>query len=337
MHYLITGHTGFKGSWLTLVLREGGHTVSGIALDPIPGSLFDQAALQEQFASDQRIDIRHPEAVQEAVGRIQPDVVIHLAAQPLVRESYRDPRGTLGTNVWGTLNVLEAVRSTPSVKGCLVVTTDKVYRNDGRIEGYVESDPLGGLDPYSASKAMADLATQSLRASFDGPPIAIARAGNVIGGGDTAEDRLLPDLLTAFAAGTPARIRNPRAIRPWQHTLDCLSGYLLLVDAMLADGLEGEWNFGPDPSGFRTVAEVADAAAAQWGVSASWEADDREYPHESAVLTLNAAKSRDRLGWRDRLELDSALAWTIDWAKAVASGADALEVSRDQVREYLAR
>lgn len=337
MHYLITGHTGFKGAWLTLMLREGGHAVSGIALDPLPGSLFEQAELRDELCSDERLDIRDSHGMQAALSRIQPDVVIHLAAQPLVRHSYRDPRATMETNVWGTLNVLEAVRLAPSVRACLVVTTDKVYRNDGRTQGYVESDPLGGKDPYSASKAMADLATQSLRASFEGPPIAIARAGNVIGGGDVAEDRLVPDLLAAFSTGAPAKIRNPDAIRPWQHTLDCLNGYLLLVEAMLADGIEGEWNFGPDPAGLRSVGEVADAAATRWAGAAAWEIDNREHPHEAGILTLNAAKARKRLGWRDRLSFDSAVEWTVDWTQAVRSGASALDVSRYQVREYLAR
>lgn len=335
MHYLITGHTGFKGAWLTLMLMEGGHRVSGMALDPLPGSLFEQAQLQGSLAWDDRLDIREAKAVKEALVRVQPDVVVHLAAQALVRESYRDPRGTLETNVWGTFNVLEAVRATSSVQACLVVTTDKVYRNDGRLNGYVESDPLGGDDPYSASKAMADLGAQSMRASFEGPPIAIARAGNVIGGGDIAQDRLIPDLISAFSCGEPARIRNPQAVRPWQHTLDCLSGYVLLTEAMLADGVQGQWNFGPEPSGFRTVGECGDAAAAQWGALASWAVDEGEHPHEAGVLTLNSTKAREDLGWRDRLDFESSISWTIDWAQAVCSGASAYEVSRSQVREYL--
>lgn len=319
------------------MLRESGHTVSGIALDPLPKSLFERAELHHELVSDDRVDVRNAREVREAVGRIQPDVVIHLAAQPLVRESYRDPRGTLETNVWGTINVLDALQSTSSVRAGLIITTDKVYRNDGRRQGYVESDPLGGVDPYSASKAMADLATQSMRESFEGPPISIARAGNVIGGGDIAEDRLLPDLISAFSSGTPARIRNPQAVRPWQHVLDCLSGYLLLVDGMLADGVEGEWNFGPDPAGFLTVKEVADAAAEQWGRSASWEIDAGEHPHEAEVLTLNASKARIVLNWRDRLDVHTSLGWTIDWTQAMLSGSSALEISRQQVRAYLAR
>lgn len=335
MHYLITGHTGFKGAWLTLMLREGGHAVSGIALDPLPGSLFEQAELRYELCSDERLDIRDADGMQAALSRIQPDVVIHLAAQPLVRQSYRDPRGTMETNVWGTLNVLEAVRSATSVRACLVVTTDKVYRNDGRTQGYVESDALGGTDPYSASKAMADLATQSLRASFESPPIAIARAGNVIGGGDIAEDRLLPDLVSAFSAGATAKIRNPNAVRPWQHALDCLNGYLLLVEAMLTDGTQGEWNFGPDPAGLRSVAEVADAAAMRWAGSAAWETDNQAHPHEAGILTLNASKARERLGWRDRLSFDSAVEWTVEWTQAVRSGESAVDVSRRQVREHL--
>jgi CDP-glucose 4,6-dehydratase len=222
MHYLLTGHTGFKGTWLSLLLSSAGHEVSGISLNPVEGSLFSRVRPRDLLNADVRLDIRDAAAVHEQIARIAPDVVIHLAAQPLVRESYRDPRGTFDTNVWGTINVLEATRRTESVQATLIVTTDKVYRNDGRSTGYVESDPLGGHDPYSASKAMADLATQSWRASYPGTPIAIARAGNVIGGGDVSPDRLMPDLIAAFATGTPARIRNPRAIRPWQHVLDCL-------------------------------------------------------------------------------------------------------------------
>jgi CDP-glucose 4,6-dehydratase len=201
----------------------------------------------------------------------------------------------------------------------------------------VLEDFFHGQDPYSVSKAMADLAAQSLRSSFEGPPIAIARAGNVIGGGDVAENRLLPDLIASFSAGIPARIRNPRAVRPWQHVLDCLSGYVALTESMLAYGVQGEWNFGPDPTGFRTVEEVANLAARQWGEPASWEVDDGEYPHEAGLLTLNAAKARAELGWRDRLDFESALGWSVDWARAIYSGESAREVSRRQVREYLAR
>lgn len=336
MHYLLTGHTGFKGSWLTLMLQALGHEVSGIALDPEPESLFLRLGLEQHLRQDTRVDIRDKKALAKAVGEINPDAVIHLAAQPLVHESYRDPVGTFETNAQGTVNLLKALSGAPNVRGCLVITTDKVYRNDGRLTGYVESDPLGGEDPYSASKAMADMATQSWRVSFSGPPTAIARAGNVIGGGDTSRDRLVPDLLSAFKSERPALIRNPDAVRPWQHVLDCLRGYLLLVDQVLEQGVEGEWNFGPDPAGMRTVEELATLAAVTWGDGASWQPDHANHPHEAATLTLDASKARDELGWRDHLDFETAIGWTINWEHEVASGASTLAITRQQVETFLA-
>jgi len=215
MHYLITGHTGFKGAWLTIWLESLGHEVSGISLDPLSGSLFETANLSDLLANDFRLDIRDAPAVRATISKTSPDVVFHMAAQPLVRESYKDPRGTFETNVMGTLNVLEAVSATPSVKAHVVITTDKVYRNVNQVAGYKETDPLGGDDPYSASKAMADILTHSWVTSFGGPPTAIARAGNVIGGGDVSPDRLLPDLLTSYSAGIAPTLRYPEAVRPW--------------------------------------------------------------------------------------------------------------------------
>jgi CDP-glucose 4,6-dehydratase len=288
----------------------------------------------ELLREDVRLDIRDARGLRQAVQRIAPDVVVHLAAQPLVRESYRDPRGTLDTNVWGTINVLEATGATDSVQGTLVVTTDKVYRNDGRATGYVEQDPLGGHDPYSASKAMADLATQSWRVSYPGAPVTIARAGNVIGGGDVSADRLMPDLLAGFSSGEAVNIRYPAAVRPWQHVLDCLNGYQLLIDHMLAQGTEGEWNFGPEPGGFQTVAEVADSAARLWGPDASWQADSGQHPAEAASLTLNATKARERLDWRDRLDTDRAIAWTVEWEKVVQAGGDPRESTLRQIAQF---
>ena len=211
LHYLVTGHTGFKGAWLVALLRSRGHQVSGLALDPVPDALYTRAGLDAQVEHDLRVDIRDAAATAAGVARVSPDVVLHLAAQPLVRESYQDPRTTFETNVTGTLNVLEAVQNTPSVKAHVVITTDKVYRNVNQESGYVESDPLGGDDPYSSSKAMADLLTQSWVTSFPGAPTAIARAGNVIGGGDVSRDRLLPDLLTAFRDGRAAVLRVPES------------------------------------------------------------------------------------------------------------------------------
>ena len=334
MHYLVTGHTGFKGAWLTLLLAEAGHEVSGVALDPLPGALFERMRGAELLREDVRLDVRDARGLRQAVQRIAPDVVVHLAAQALVRESYRDPRGTLDTNVWGTINVLEATGATDSVQGTLVVTTDKVYRNDGRTIGYVEQDPLGGRDPYSVSKAMADLAAQSWRASYPGAPVMIARAGNVIGGGDAAADRLMPDLIAGFSRGEVVNIRYPDAVRPWQHVLDCLNGYQLLIDHMLARSTEGEWNFGPEPEGLQTVADVADSVARLWGPGAQWQTDSVEHPPEAATLTLNATKARERLGWQDRLDTQRAIAWTVDWEKAVQSGDDAREVTLDQIAQF---
>ncbi|MFZ4497882.1 MAG: CDP-glucose 4,6-dehydratase, partial [Candidatus Nanopelagicales bacterium] len=230
MHYLVTGHTGFKGAWMTMWLTSQGHQVSGLALDPEPGALFETAKLHPLLAHDIRADIRDSANVMDALRVTAPDVVIHLAAQPLVRESYLNPRWTFETNVMGTMNVLEAVQQTPSVKTQLIITTDKVYRNVNQVAGYVEPDPLGGDDPYSASKAMADLLTHSWVTSFGGPPTAVARAGNVIGGGDVCKDRLIPDVIAALASGKAPVLRYPNAVRPWQHVLDCINGYLMLVD-----------------------------------------------------------------------------------------------------------
>ncbi len=337
MHYLITGHTGFKGAWLTLLLREAGHEVSGVALDPRQGGLFGRIRGTELLRDDFRLDIRNASDLQRALAQISPEVVVHLAAQPLVRESYRDPRGTLDTNVWGTVNVLQATRECDSVQATLIVTTDKVYRNDGRSTGYAESDPLGGQDPYSASKAMADLAAQSWRASYPGPPIAIARAGNVIGGGDVSPDRLVPDLLRGFAAGVPVPVRNPHAVRPWQHVLDCLQGYLVLVDRMLEFGVEEEWNFGPAPDGFRTVSQLADTAVACWGEGARWSFVEGNHPAEAGVLTLDARKARELLGWHDRLSTDEAIALTVQWEREVLSGRDARDVTLEQIEAFMRR
>lgn len=337
MHYLITGHTGFKGAWLTLWLTEQGHTVSGLSLDPEPGSLFLAAGLESRLAHDNRCDIRDAEATAAAVRQAGPEIVMHLAAQPLVRESYRDPRGTIETNVNGTLNVLEAVHRADSVEALLVVTTDKVYRNVDRRDGYREDEPLGGDDPYSASKAMADILVQAWVHSFAGPPTAIARAGNVIGGGDASKDRLLPDLIRAFAAGRPAHIRYPDAVRPWQHVLDCLDGYLLLVEALRAGHGAGAWNFGPGPESFATVADVSRLVAQHWGDRAEVLVDDSPQPHEAGLLTLDSTRARSELSWTDRLTLAEAIEWTVDWERAARDGRSPLRTTLDQIEEFQRR
>ena len=339
MRFLVTGHTGFKGAWLTLMLLERGHEVNGIALAPEPGALFTTAGLFESLERDVRRDIRDFEGLRADISSIAPDVVIHMAAQPLVRASYALPRETIETNVVGTMNVMEAVRELDCVQAQVIVTTDKVYRNVGQSAGYVESDALGGHDPYSASKAAADLIAQSWVSSFDLPPTAIVRAGNVIGGGDVSVDRLVPDLLRAFEAGSPAVIRYPEAIRPWQHVLDCLSGYLSVVDALLAGSGQGEWNFGPGEQGFVTVGEVADLAAHFWnsavaGASGGWRTSESEHPHEANVLALDASKATSQLAWRNMLDVKKAIEWTVDWQASVHDGADPREVTLDQVRTF---
>jgi CDP-glucose 4,6-dehydratase len=334
VHYLVTGHTGFKGAWLTLLLIGRGHQVSGLSLDPVDGSLFKRAGLADQLVCDFRVDIRDAAATAAAVSAAGPDVVVHMAAQSLVRESYRNPRYAYETNAIGTLSVLEAVTLTPSVRAHVVVTTDKVYRNNDQETGYVESDPLGGDDPYSASKAMADLLAQSWIRSFPGCPTAIARAGNVIGGGDVGDDRLLPDLIAAYVRGQAPRLRLPRAVRPWQHVLDCLNGYLKLADALLAGSGLGQWNFGPGRDSFVEVGRVATLAAKLWGGGAHWELDGGDHPHEANLLALDASKAERELGWHNRLGFPDALAWTIDWERRVDAGANVLAVTQEQIDAF---
>jgi len=337
VRYFVTGHTGFKGAWLAMLLHRQGHQVSGLSLEPAAGSLFARARVGELLTADVRADVRDAAAVRDAIDSAAPDVVLHLAAQPLVRESYRDPRGTVETNVLGTFNVLEAVQAVGSVRAHVVVTTDKVYRNVGRRDGYREDDPLGGVDPYSASKAAADLLTQSWTASTPGAvPTAIARAGNVVGGGDVSPERLMVDLMASFAAGVPAVLRHPEAVRPWQHVLDCLHGYLVLADALLGGRAAGQaYNFGPVASHALTVGEVADRAAARWA-GASWRAEPpAELLHEAELLSLDPTRTERELGWRGQLDVDRTLDLTVDWTQRVVSGEDARAVSLEQVDTFL--
>jgi CDP-glucose 4,6-dehydratase len=335
MHYLITGHTGFKGSWLSLMLEMQGHTVSGISLNPAEKSLFNQASLQKIFQNDLRIDIRNGAAIKEAIEKINPEVLIHLAAQPLVRESYRIPVETFDINVLGTLNVLEATRELKNLKAALIITTDKVYKNYNHLRGYVETDQLGGDDPYSASKAAADIATQSWIKSFAKAPVAIARAGNVIGGGDWAQDRIIPDLANAYSSEELPTLRYPDAIRPWQHVLDCLNGYLALVDRQISDGLVGEWNFGPDLVEKYSVADLAVEFAHAWGVTKDcWQKDVSMLPHEAGYLLLDSSKSQTQLKWRNKLDFNSAVTWTSDWFKSV-DVLDARILCESQIKKFL--
>lgn len=344
---LLTGHTGFKGGWLATWLHELGARVHGYALDPLPEpSLFTVARVGDALASDTRADLADLPRLRAAFEAAQPEVVFHLAAQPLVRESYTDPLGTFATNVIGTANVLEAVRRTASVRAVVVVTTDKVYENREWEYPYREVDPLGGRDPYSASKAAAEIVVASYRASyFDGSAahparIATARAGNVVGGGDWAADRLVPDCLRAFADRRPVTLRYPHAVRPWQHVLEPLAGYLALAARLLEPGgsaFARGWNFGPDAHGEATVGEVADLAADMWGDGARVEFDrDGRHPHEAGQLRLDSSRARRELGWEPRLPLRSALENTVAWHKAWLAKRDMAEVVRAQIAAYSA-
>jgi CDP-glucose 4,6-dehydratase len=334
VRYLVTGHTGFKGAWLSLWLAEQGHEVVGVALDPLANGIFERAEVASVMARDIRLDIRDAEALRDLVRAESPDVVVHLAAQPLVRESYTDPATTITTNVNGTMHVLAAMQGVPSIRAAVIVTTDKVYRNVDQIWGYREGDPLGGDDPYSASKAMADILTQSWVTSFPGPPTAIARAGNVIGGGDVSPDRLLPDLIRSQKQGRTPHLRYPSAVRPWQHVLDCLHGYLTLVDALLDGRGRGAWNFGPEFDSFVSVGAVAQVVAASFNAQSGFTLAESQ-PHEAGLLALDSRKAQVELGWRNRLGFERAIAWTVAWEQAVACGADAREVTLDQVHRFV--
>ena len=337
MHYLVTGHTGFKGTWLSSLLIAQGHKVSGISLDPEPESLFNLANIKDKFEYDFRIDIRNANALKSAVEEIQPEVVIHLAAQPLVRRSYAEPEVTFETNFGGTLNVLSAITPLESLKACLIITTDKVYQDTNMKVAYVETDALGGSDPYSASKSAADILTQSWIKSVAAPPIAIARAGNVIGGGDWSLDRLVPDSVTAILSGKDLVLRNPDAIRPWQHVLDCLNGYLLLVDSMISKETEVTWNFGPLPESIRTVKDVADSLIKNWGATNSkvMVEKDKNQLKESNFLLLNSSKSREKLGWTDILDFEETMQWTTSWYKSHSEGISAETLLSEQVNKFI--
>ena len=308
-HYLITGHTGFKGAWLVFLLKAQGHDVSGLALDPLPGSIFDLTNLENDLVHDFRVDIRDRDETVEAIGHAEPDYVIHMAAQALVREGYRNPRYTYETNVLGTLNVLEAVDQTDSVRAQLIVTTDKVYLDQGLNRPYVETDPLGGKDPYSASKAMADILAQEYMSRAGAKPGAVVRAGNVIGAGDVCVDRLIPDLLRSSQGGTPAVLRYPRAVRPWQHVLDCLLGYLHALDYVTLHKDFLCLNIGPDAADFATVASVVEVAESILGRKLT--SSNREHEPdmgEAIALSLDSSLARKLFAWSETMSLRDAIA-----------------------------
>lgn len=336
----LTGHTGFKGAWASLLLRRFGASVYGYALEPThPSSLFVTARIADDIR--QRIaDIRDLSALRAAMTEAAPDIVIHMAAQALVRPSYEEPVETFATNVMGTVHVLEAARQLRSVRVILNVTSDKCYENNGAGIAFREVDRLGGDDPYSNSKACAELVTHSYRDSFfnakDAARIATARAGNVFGGGDFARDRLVPDAMQAFLAGEALRIRNPNSVRPWQHALDPVLGYLTLVERLAGDDhFIGGWNFGPDAASEVPVGTVVEHLIALWGDGARWTADAGPHPHEAAYLKLDCAKARSELGWTPQLDLAQGLRLTVDWYEALRESRDLRKISLDQLDQVV--
>ena len=342
---LVTGHTGFKGSWLALWLTSLGARVVGYALDPPSTPSHFEAADLGSLIVDIRGDIRDRTTLVDALQTHRPDIVFHLAAQALVRQAYNEPVDTFGTNVMGTVNVLDAVLRTDSVSAAVIISSDKCYRNQEWPWGYRETDTLGGSDPYSASKGCAELAVTTFRDAVVQRkyrdrwlPIASARAGNVIGGGDWAEDRLVPDVLSAFLGGRAACIRRPLAVRPWQHVLEPLGGYLLLAQRLHAQGapFATAWNFGPDAADAQPVQGVVEQLARLWGEGAGWQSQPGDHPHEASLLMLDVSRARHQLGWRPRLPLEAALQMVVDWARAHRDGADARTLTLRQIQAYQA-
>lgn len=336
---LLTGHTGFKGGWLAVWLQMLGAEVRGFALPAATQpSLWGETGLEGRVAGD-LADIRDAQAIARAVQSFQPELVLHLAAQPLVRESYRKPVDTYATNVMGTVHLLEAVRLCPSVRAVLVITTDKCYENREWLWPYREQDALGGFDPYSNSKACAELVCAAYRDSFlrdAGVALATARAGNVIGGGDWSPDRLVPDIFRAWEHGEELVLRYPHATRPWQHVLEPLSGYLRLSQALLIDGerYAEAWNFGPDAASVATVETVVRHLAERWPTPVKWRVDGNQQPHEASLLALDSSKARNRLGWQPRWSLSEALQHTLAWHLAWRGADDMHRFTREQIAAY---
>lgn len=333
---LVTGHTGFKGAWLTLWLHALGAEVTGLAVAaPTEPSLFALARAGE-LCTTADVDVRDAEAVDRAVAQAAPEVVLHLAAQPLVRRSFRAPRETYEVNVMGTVNVLEAVRRHGGARAVVVVTSDKCYENREWEWGYREDEPLGGYDPYSSSKAGQELVAAAYRRSYE-LPVATARAGNVIGGGDWGEDRLVADIMRGALDAAPIAIRRPDAVRPWQHVLNPLSGYLVLAQAVAHDPAHAAaFNFGPPDEDARPVAWMVERLAERWPDPLDWRIDPGPHPHEAGWLKLDSSRARLRLGWRPRWDLATALDAIVDWHVAQRDGADAREMTLAQVEWFWA-
>lgn len=341
---LVTGHTGFKGSWLSLWLQKLGATVLGYALSPpTEPNLFEVARVTEGMISVKG-DVRDLDHLQTIMVEHQPEIVIHMAAQPLVRYSYEHPVETFSTNVLGTVNVLEAVRRTGGVRVLVCITSDKCYENKEWVWGYREDDRLGGHDPYSSSKGCAELVISAYRRSYfpperyeeHGVAVASTRAGNVIGGGDWAQDRLIPDIMRAILENRSVIIRNPNAIRPWQHVLEPLNGYLCLAERLWSDGprFAQAWNFGPDSANAKTVGWIVDYLTRRWGEGARWELDGSEHPHEDTFLKLDCSKARSLLGWAPKLSLATALEWIIEWYRGYRQQADMRTLTKTQIEQF---
>jgi CDP-glucose 4,6-dehydratase len=339
---LITGHTGFKGSWLSLWLQSLGADVVGYALEPYTDpNLFEIARVAEGMTSLVG-DVCDASQVCRVVEQHRPEIVFHMAAQPLVLDGYKDPVGTYAVNVMGTVNVLEAIRKTSGVRAIVCVTSDKCYENRGWIWGYREYESMGGLDPYSSSKGCAELVAGAYRASFfnesdyssHGVALATARAGNVIGGGDWSKYRLFSDMTVALTERRTMVLRHPEATRPWQHVLDALHGYLVLAEHLYKDGpsYSQAWNFGPEQS--HTVSHVVDQLLAQWGEQTTWERDLARYQHEDNHLTLDSSKARAKLGWKPALDLSTSLKWIVEWLKSFQAGADMRRITREQIAKF---
>ena len=340
----LTGHTGFKCGWLSLWLQMLGAQVTGYSLEPPTcPNLFEAASVASGMRSIIG-DLRDLGHLQQALTECEPEIVFHLAALPIVRLSYANPVLTYATNVMGTVHLLEAIRQVPSVSAVVVVTSDKCYENRGSNQGYGENDTLGGHDPYSSSKACAELVVSAYRRSFfehgtrNGRPVAVAsvRAGNVIGGGDWAQDRLIPDIMRAVAAGEVVKIRSPHATRPWQHVLEPLRGYLMLAERLYAEGpgFASAWNFGPNAADIQPVRWLVENIATNWGPSMRWEIDGGSHPHEDQLLQLDCSKAAQQLGWRPALRLSEALSLTVDWYRNFLTGGSARAKCVEQIAAY---
>ena len=341
----LTGHTGFKGGWLTTWLASMGAKVTGFSLAPNSSpNLYQVAKIETQCEQSIIGDIRNLDELRDAMRISNPEIVIHMAAQPLVRYSYANPVETYATNVMGTVNLLESIRSCLSVRAAVIVTTDKCYENREWVWGYRENEPMGGYDPYSNSKGCAELVISAYRQSFfpekdyikHKVAIASARAGNVIGGGDWSVDRLVPDAILAFESNAPLLIRNPLAIRPWQHVLEPLSGYLMLAQALYERGVQfnGAWNFGPNDIDACSVKKVVDLLISRWGTPASWQQDGSTTPHEAHFLKLDCSKAHQELGWNARWSLEKAIEEIVRWQKEFRDKGDMQSFMREQIELY---